>query len=84
MEPPLATIIGVVGVLARHRCVGARSNIRCATALMFMAAFFFRSSRSVFSMGRRSTRMTNPDDAEITRSNDARFRDQSNTPIHKS
>jgi hypothetical protein len=51
MEPPLATIIGVVGVLARHGRVRARSNIRCVTALMFMAAFFFRSSRSVFSMG---------------------------------
>src|SRR3954469_9997435 len=38
----------------------------------------------VFSTVRRTTRMTNPDDAEITRSNDARFRDQSNPPIHKS
>jgi hypothetical protein len=84
MEPILVAIIGVGGVLARHGCVGAYRTIRCATALMFMAAFFFRSSRSVFSTGRRTTRMTNPDDAEITRSNDARFRDQSNPPIHKS
>jgi hypothetical protein len=54
---------------------------------MFMAAFFFRRSRSVFSIGGMYDVYDaddRPDDAEISRSSDARFRHQSDTPIHKS
>jgi hypothetical protein len=55
MEPLLVAIIGVGGVLAGTAVWAPYRTIRCATALMLMAAFFCRSSRSVFSMGRRTT-----------------------------
>jgi len=93
MEPILVAIIGVGGVLARHGCVGALSNhpLRHGADVhggillsQFPQRLLNGATYDVFSTVRRTTRMTNPDDAEITRSNDARFRDQSNPPIHKS
>jgi hypothetical protein len=92
MKPLLVAIIGVVGVLAGTAVWAPYRTIRCATALMLIAAFFFRSSRSVPSIGdvprlvdgAKYDADDQPDDAEISRSNDARFHDQSNTPIHKS